>query len=178
MSTFARLRPAWLILILAIAVAPVAAFEQRPLPQFTNQDPSGWFNSAPLQVEHLRGRVALLDIWTYDCWNCYRSFPWLKGLEARLAGEPFSVIGIHSPEFEHEKEPDRVAAKIAEFGLRHPVMMDNDFRYWRALGNRYWPTFYLVDKQGRLRAAFIGETHDGDSRALRIEEQIRQLLAE
>jgi len=168
-----------LILVAAILTTACAqAFEQRPLPEFTNQDPQFWLNSGPLQIEDLRGQVVLVDVWTFDCWNCYRSFPWLKGLEARLSDEPFRVIGIHSPEFEHEHDRARVAAKISEFGLEHPVMMDNDFAYWRALENRYWPAYYLVDKKGVVRHLYVGETHAGDARADLIEEQIRVLLAE
>jgi thiol-disulfide isomerase/thioredoxin len=167
------------VLFLAILFTACAqAFEHRPLPEFTNQDPRFWLNSAPLRVQDLRGQVVLVDVWTFDCWNCYRSFPWLKGLEARLSDEAFQVIGIHSPEFEHEHDPARVTAKISEFGLQHPVMMDNDFAYWRALENRYWPAFYLVDKKGVVRHLHVGETHAGDARADLIEEQIRVLLAE
>ncbi len=154
------------------------ALDGRPLPEFTTRDPAHWFNSPPLKVADLAGKVVLLDIWTFDCWNCYRSFPWLRALERRLANQPFTVIGIHSPEFAHERDPDRVAAKIAEFQLHHPVMMDNNMAYWRALGNRYWPTFWLVDKQGRLRHVFIGETHEGDARARAIEAAIDELLGE
>ena len=148
------------------------------LPAFTSDTPQDWFNSEPLKVEGLRGKVVLLDFWTFDCWNCYRSFPWLKDLEARLADEPFTVIGIHSPEFEHERDRNNVAAKIEEFQLRHPVMLDNDFKYWRALNNRYWPAFYLIDKQGRVRHLHVGETHVGDARAKQIEAEIQTLLRE
>jgi thiol-disulfide isomerase/thioredoxin len=168
-------------LTLALAVltsACASAGDPEPLPAFTTHDPAHWFNSPPLRVEDLRGQVLLLDVWTFDCWNCYRSLPWLKGLEARLGDRPFRVIGIHSPEFAHEREPARVAEKIREFGLQHPVMMDNDLAYWHALGNRYWPAFYLVDKTGRIRHHHVGETHAGDPQAERIEAQIRELLAE
>jgi len=168
-----------LILVLAIlSNACAQAFEQRPLPEFTTDNPQFWLNSGPLRVKDLRGQVVLVDVWTFDCWNCYRSFPWLKGLEARLSDEAFRVIGIHSPEFEHEHDPARVAAKISEFGLKHPVMMDNDFAYWRALENRYWPAYYLVDKKGSIRHLHVGETHAGSAGAISIEEQIRTLLAE
>lgn len=168
-----------LVLLLAILTTACAqALEQRPLPEFTNQDPKFWLNGGPLRVKDLRGQVVLVDIWTFDCWNCYRSFPWLKGLEARLSDKAFRVIGIHSPEFKHEHDRARVAAKISEFGLEHPVMMDNDFAYWRALDNRYWPAYYLVDKNGVVRHLYVGETHAGDARADLIEEQIRVLLAE
>ena len=168
-----------LVLALAIlALAPAKAMDPRPLPEFTSSASENWFNSEPLRVEKLRGQVLLVDVWTYDCWNCYRSFPWLRALEAELAGQPFQVIGIHSPEFDHEHDPARVAAKVREFGLQHPVMMDNDFAYWRALGNRYWPAYYLVDKDGRIRSVHVGETHRGDARARRIEDEIMALLAE
>ena len=154
------------------------AVDRIPLPEFSGIRPADWFNSAPLRVADLRGQVVLVDVWTFDCWNCYRSFAWLKDLEAGLAGQPFRVIGIHSPEFAHERDPARVAAKIAEFDLHHPVMMDNDLAYWRALGNRFWPAFYLVDKDGRIRHRHVGETHSGDARATRIEAEIHELLGE
>jgi len=140
--------------------------------------PADWINSPPLKTTGLRGQVLLIDVWTFGCWNCYRSFPWLNDLEARLSDRPFRVIGIHSPEFEHERDASRVAAKVREFGLNHPVMLDNDFAYWRALNNRYWPSFYLVDKQGIIRFRHIGETHAGDRRAGQIERQIEALLDE
>ena len=168
-----------LIPVLALfAVACAQAVDQRPLPEFTTADAAEWFNGPPLTVADLRGRVVLVDVWTFGCWNCYRSFPWLNALEKRLADRDFTVIGIHTPEFDHERDPDRVALKIEEFGLHHPVMMDNDFAYWQALRNRYWPAFYLVDKQGMIRHLHVGETHEGDARARRIEEQILALLAE
>jgi len=148
------------------------------LPEFNNNNPAQWFNSKPLKRADLKGKVVLLDVWTYGCWNCYRSFPWLNELEASLSSENFLVIGIHTPEFGHEKDASNVLKKIKEFKLHHPVMMDNDFSYWKALGNRYWPTFYIIDKQGRIRSVHIGETHAGDQNARRIEAEIRQLLAE
>ena len=149
-----------------------------PMPEFTNNNPQEWFNSKPLKRADLKGKVVLLDVWTYGCWNCYRSFPWLNELEAKLASENFQVIGIHTPEFGHEKDAQNVAKKIKEFKLHHPVMMDNDFRYWKALSNRYWPSFYIIDKQGQIRFTHIGETHSGDRNARSIEAEIRQLLAE
>ena len=150
----------------------------RPAPEFSHQDEAAWLNSPPLSLQELRGRVLLFDFWTFDCWNCYRSFPWLLGLEERLKEQPFSVIGIHTPEFAHERKRESLQKKIVEFGLQHPVMMDNDFSYWNAMGTRYWPSFYLVDKQGMVRALYVGETHRGDRRALQIEQMIEQLLRE
>lgn len=149
-----------------------------PAPPFTHDNPQAWLNSGPLTWDDLEGNVVLLDFWTFDCWNCYRSFPWLRSLEAELKPEGLRVIGVHTPEFEHEKVRANVAAKIEEFMLHHPVMMDNDFSYWRAMDNRYWPAFYIIDKQGRVRAEFFGETHEGDRQARRIESVIRDLLEE
>lgn len=163
------------------AVAPAgdaAGNEGVPAPEFTHTAAESWLNGEPQSLALLRGRVVLVDFWTFDCWNCYRSIPWLKSLEARFADEPFSVIGVHTPEFEHERKPENVRAKIAEFGLTHPVMLDNDFSYWRAMGNRYWPAFYLIDKHGRVREAFIGETHEGDRQARRVHDAVTALLKE
>ena len=150
----------------------------RPAPEFNQTDPAAWLNSPPLKMADLRGKVVLLDFWTFDCWNCYRSFPWLKSVEEQFAHEAFQVIGIHTPEFEHEKVRENVEAKIVEFGLDHPSMMDNDFHFWRSMRNRYWPTYYLIDKRGFIREVFIGETHKGDPRAVAIETAIKKLLAE
>jgi thiol-disulfide isomerase/thioredoxin len=150
----------------------------RPAPDFTHRDPQDWINSAPLALKDLRGRVVLLDFWAFDCWNCYRSFPWLKSVEKKFAGRKFTVIGVHTPELDHERVRANVVEKVKQFGLAYPVMLDNDYSYWQALGNRYWPAFYLIDKQGRVQAVYVGETHIGDHQALSIEERIAELLAE
>ncbi len=147
-------------------------------PEFSRTDAQSWINSEPLRIADLRGKVLLIDFWTFDCWNCYRSFPWLKAMEQRLETRGLQVIGIHSPEFEHERVRENVVQKVKEFGLHHPVMLDNDFAYWKAMGNRYWPAFYLIDKQGQVRKVFVGETHEGDARARQIETLIEALLAE
>lgn len=149
-----------------------------PAPAFTHSEENEWLNSAPLTWDDLRGKVVLVDFWTFDCWNCYRSFPWLKAMETRLEPGGLQVIGVHTPEFDHERIRENVEAKTREFGLHHPVMIDNDFSYWRALENRYWPAFYIFDKQGRLRATFVGETHEGDRQAREIEAVIKDLLKE
>ncbi|MDZ7829129.1 MAG: redoxin family protein [Halofilum sp. (in: g-proteobacteria)] len=179
------------LLVATVAAATMVAFalaalsasgrvldDPRPLPEFTHAAERDWLRSRPLTRADLAGSVTLIDIWAFECWNCYRSFPWLKSLEARFADRDFRVIGVHAPEFEHEKDHDRVAAKMEEFGLDHPVMIDNDFSYWRALGNRYWPTFYIVDRETRIRGVFIGETHEGDRRARAIEALVGRLLEE
>lgn len=172
-------RVSLLILLTTATMAPAAPAE-RPTtaPQFTERAPTAWINSPPLTIESFRGKVLLVDVWTFDCWNCYRSFPWLKDLEARLAPRGLAVLGIHSPEFDHERDRRNVVAKVREFGIEHPVMIDNDFSYWKALGNRYWPAFYVIDKKGTIRGRFVGETHTGDRRARQIEALIETLLGE
>ncbi|MEE9343844.1 MAG: redoxin domain-containing protein [Gammaproteobacteria bacterium] len=147
-------------------------------PEFTQTDTSAWHNSKPLNRKAFLGHVTLIDFWTFECWNCYRSFPWLHDVEQKFKGTDFQVIGIHSPEFDREKEVSRVAQKIREFKLEHPIMMDNDMAYWRAMHNRYWPAFYLIDRRGKVRHLFVGETHADTHQAAKIEKSIRQLLAE
>ncbi|GAA6135240.1 hypothetical protein NBRC116188_20300 [Oceaniserpentilla sp. 4NH20-0058] len=149
-----------------------------PLPEFTQTEQNQWLKSKPLNVEELKGKVLLVDIWTFACWNCYRSFPWLNQLEASLHNQDFQVIGIHTPEFDYEKKRSAVLAKMSEFELDHPVMMDNDFKYWKRLNNQYWPTYYLVDKKGMVRYRFIGETHANTNKAAQISSAIAILLKE
>ncbi len=147
-------------------------------PEFTHTDQNEWINSEPQMLDKLKGKVVLIDFWTFGCWNCYRSFPWLKAMETRLAPQGLQIIGVHTPEFENEKIKDNIVAKVKEFGLYHPVMIDNDFSYWRAMNNRYWPAYYIIDKSGRLRTSYVGETHEGDRRAKQIENLIISLLKE
>lgn len=167
-----------LILLVMLSAQAIEMDDQQPLPAFTQTSQSEWFNSAPLATPDLKGKVILLDFWTFDCWNCYRSFPWLHALEARYRDKGLMLIGIHTPEYSHEKVRANVAAKVLEFGITYPVMMDNDSAYWRAMNNRYWPTFYLIDKSGQVRARFIGETHAETRQAKTIESQIKLLLSE
>lgn len=149
-----------------------------PAPEFTATSPADWINSPPLTLADLKGKVVLLDVWTFGCGNCIRSIPWLLDVEARLGPQGLKVIGIHSPEFEHERDGAAVRAKARQFGLTHPIMLDNDFRYWKALNNRYWPAYYLIDREGRIRARFVGETHKGSGQAREIEGMIERLLVE
>lgn len=116
-----------------------------------------WFNSDPLTLEQLRGQVVLIDFWTYSCINCQRTFPYLKSWWAKYRDKGLVIIGVHSPEFEFEKDPDNLRQAIADFGLTYPVVQDNNFATWRAYNNRYWPAKYLIDKDGRIRYTHFGE---------------------
>lgn len=167
------------ILLMFVAMTSFAEpVECKKAPEFTQKSSHAWINSPPISMNQLRGNVVLLDVWTYGCWNCYRSFPWLHKLEKTYASEKLKVIGIHTPEFDQEHNRENVIANVRKFELRHPVMMDNDFSYWKALENKYWPTFYLIDKKGKLRFRFIGETHSGDRNATTIDQAIKLLLME
>lgn len=149
-----------------------------PAPEFTHTAAAEWLNSEPLSLSDLRGQVVLVDFWTFGCWNCYRSFPWLNALQQRVADRPVKIIGVHTPEFEHEHDVEKIASKVKEFGLEHPVMIDSDYSYWNALKNRYWPAFYLIDKHGVIRHVYAGETHDGDSQSRKIGSALARLAKE
>ena len=167
-----------MLLVRTIPVANGDSITPFPAVEFTHKKAVDWINSQPKMIGDYSGKVLLIDFWTFDCWNCYRSFPWLKAMQERLSPEGLEVLGVHTPEFPHEKVRENIIAKVREFGLDHPVMIDNDFSYWRAMHNKYWPAFYIIDKQGQVRAVFFGETHAGDARAKKIETTIKNLLTE
>ena len=148
-----------------------------PAPEFTQREQATWLNSPPLTLAGLRGKVVLLDVWTTDCWNCYRSFPWVKSLEQQFASKGLVIIGIHTPEFEREKDRAGILARLKKYDLAYPQLLDDDFSYWNALGNRYWPAFYLIDKQGRIQQILVGEQHSGNLSATRFAAHIAELLA-
>ena len=132
-----------------------------------------WLNSPPLTREQLKGKVVLVDIWTYSCINCIRTIPFVRAWAERYKDQGLVVIGVHSPEFAFEKDPANVRKAVADFGIRYPVAMDNDLAIWRAFNNRYWPAHYLADAQGRIRYH-----HFGEGKADITESAIRALLAE
>jgi cytochrome c biogenesis protein CcdA/thiol-disulfide isomerase/thioredoxin len=141
------------------------------LPPLTGLGP--WFNSPPLTREQLKGKVVVIDFWTYSCINCLRSIPYVKAWDERYRKDGLVVLGVHAPEFAFEREPANVARAIQDIGIRYPVALDNGYVLWRALQNNYWPAHYFIDAQGRVRYHHFGE---GDYDAS--ERVIRQLLAE
>ena len=158
--------------------APSQARDPYDLPEFTQVSPKEWLNSKPLNRKDLLGKVSIIEFWTYGCWNCYRSFPWLHGVEAKFKPKGFQIIGIHSPEFESEKIHKNIKAKIKGFKITNPVMVDNDMAFWKKMKNQYWPAYYIVDKKGKVRARFIGETHKNSAQGNKIEALIETLLTE
>lgn len=155
-----------------------SAADAVPAPAFTHPSAQDWLNSPPLTLATLDGTVVLIEFWTFACHNCNRSIPWLNELYSRLKGRGLQIVSVHTPEFDHEKVRANVQQKVGEYGIAYPVMLDNDYSYWKALSNQYWPAFYLVDKRGRVRAHYAGETHRGDGQARRIEGDIEALLSE
>lgn len=143
----------------------------RPAPELTGI--SGWINGDPTSLQDLRGRVVLLDFWTYSCINCIRTFPFLRALHDRYQPAGLTLIGVHSPEFAFERDPANVRAAVARHDLDYPIALDDDMATWRAYRNRFWPRVYLIDAEGRIRFDHIGEGGE-DS----IEREIRALLAE
>lgn len=135
-----------------------------------------WFNTPggkPLTLAGLRGKVVLIDFWTYTCINCIRTLPYLKAWYAKYHDAGFEIVGVHSPEFSFEKDPGNVQRAITSDGLKYPVVQDNNLETWQAWGNNAWPAHYLIDAEGKVRAVQIGEGHYAES-----EQSIRSLLAE
>jgi thiol-disulfide isomerase/thioredoxin len=134
---------------------------------------AGWINSEPFTIESQRGKVVLVDFWTYTCINCIRTFPFLRDWHEKYADQGLVILGVHTPEFEFEKIRDNVVRTAAEHGLEYAIAQDNDFGTWRAYENRFWPAKYLIDKDGYIRY-----THFGEGSYDETEQKIRELLAE
>ncbi len=116
-----------------------------------------WVNSDPLKIGDLRGKVVLVDFWTYTCINCIRTLPYMKVWHSKYADDGLVIIGVHTPEFRFEHEIDNVRDAVADYSLTWPVVQDNNFATWRAFNNRYWPAKYLIDQNGVIRYRHYGE---------------------
>jgi cytochrome c biogenesis protein CcdA/thiol-disulfide isomerase/thioredoxin len=132
-----------------------------------------WFNNPPLTNAQLKGKVVLIDFWTYSCINCLRTLPYLKAWDAKYRKDGLVIIGVHAPEFAFERDPANVNKAVRDLGVRYPVALDNQYRLWNALHNQYWPAHYFVDAQGRIRYF-----HHGEGEYAMSERVIRQLLAD
>ena len=134
---------------------------------------ASWINSEPLTLDGLKGNVVLVDFWTYSCINCIRTLPYVKSWHDKYADQGLVVVGMHSPEFSFEKDRAGVIEAAAKFGLEYPIAQDNDFVTWQVFNNMYWPTKYLIDRNGVIRY-----THIGEGAYEKTEQMIQQLLAE
>ncbi|MEI5998683.1 cytochrome c biogenesis protein DipZ [Paraburkholderia bengalensis] len=132
-----------------------------------------WLNSPPLTGDALHGKVVVVNFWTYSCINCLRTLPYLKTWSDRYRNDGLVVVGVHTPEFAFEHDPSNVKRAVVDLGVRYPVAIDNDYRIWRAFDNQYWPAFYIVDAQGRIRYHHFGEGGYAEA-----EKVIQQLLAQ
>lgn len=144
--------------------------ESYSAPKFTGI--STWINSKPQTIAGLKGKVVLVDFWTYSCINCIRTQPYLKQWYNTYKESGFEIIGVHAPEFAFEKNPDNVRQAVKDAGLTYPIAMDNDLSTWAAYKNQYWPATYLIDRDGSVR-----RVHFGEGKYKEQEQAIRQLLA-
>jgi len=132
-----------------------------------------WLNSPPLTPQGLRGKVVLIDFWTYSCINCLRAIPYVRAWAQKYKDQGLVVIGVHTPEFAFERNIDNVKRAVRDLKIDYPVAVDSDFKLWRAFDNQYWPAHYFIDTQGRIRHHHFGEGEYAES-----EHVIQQLLAE
>ncbi len=158
-----------------MAMKPKGAAEQLPVEgQMPPLDGAvQWLNSTPLTVEQLKGKVVLVDFWTYSCINCLRAIPYVKAWAEKYKDQGLVVIGVHSPEFAFEKNVDNVKKAISDLGITYPVAVDNNYAIWRAFDNEYWPAHYFIDAKGQVRHHHFGEGDYDQS-----ERIIQQLLAD
>jgi thiol-disulfide isomerase/thioredoxin len=132
-----------------------------------------WINSEPLRLSDLRGRVVLIDFWTFGCYNCRNTLPFLNDWNERYREKGLTIIGVHSPEFDEERKVENLRRQISSLGIRYPIVTDNDYQTWNAYRVEAWPTVFLLDKRGRIRWMHVGEgAYD------KTEQLIQQLLAE
>lgn len=149
-----------------------AAFhDYGPAPELTGIDT--WLNSGPLKLKDLRGKVVLVDFWTYSCINCIRTLPFVKAWHDRYKDQGLVIIGVHTPEFAFERDTRNVQSALKRFGITYPVAQDNRYATWKAFENQYWPATYLIDKQGRIMGKHFGEGDYAETEAA-----IQALLAQ
>jgi cytochrome c biogenesis protein CcdA/thiol-disulfide isomerase/thioredoxin len=177
-------------LLTQVSLASTSGIEQSLVDRFQPKKPTGeddagpqtlpdlsggisWLNSPPLNRKELNGKVVLVGFWTYSCINCLRTIPWIRAWADKYKADGLVVIGVHTPEFAFEKDPDNVRRAVSELGIDYPVVIDSDYKIWKKFDNRYWPADYLIDATGRVRHHQFGEGGYTES-----ERQIRELLKE
>ncbi len=134
---------------------------------------SGYINTDPIKISDLKGKVIMVDFWTYSCINCIRTLPYTTAWDAKYRDSGLVIIGVHTPEFEFEKNYSNVKAAVEKFGVKYPVVLDNQYGTWNAYSNRYWPHHYLIDADGFIRYDHIGEGGYEET-----EQEIQKLLSE
>jgi cytochrome c biogenesis protein CcdA/thiol-disulfide isomerase/thioredoxin len=167
----AVMKPAPSMMMAAKPAAPAALPMEGMLPSLKGA--VTWLNSPPLTAEGLRGKVVLVDFWTYSCINCLRALPYVEAWAEKYRSQGLVVIGVHAPEFAFEKNIDNVRQAVKDLKITYPIAIDNDYAIWRAFNNQYWPAHYFIDAQGHIRHHHFGEGEYDQS-----EKVIQQLLAE
>ena len=173
-----RMKNVLVVLVLAALCAPPALatgkdVRPRPAPELPKK---GWLNTPaeePLQLAKLRGKVVLVEFWTFACWNCKNVLPYVKSWHEKYSPQGLVVIGVHTPESEPERKLDKVKKALREQGITFPVVLDNDFDTWNRYQNEYWPAIYLIDSSGQIVYVAIGEGDYGKTEA-RIQELLKQ----
>jgi len=132
-----------------------------------------WLNSEPLTLKSLRGRVVLIEFWTFACYNCRNTLPSLTKWDAQYRDKGLTIIGVHTPELDFERDIEKLRREVAGLGIRYPVVTDQDYSTWKAYGVEAWPTLFVLDKQGRVRWTHVGEGYYDQT-----EQVIKKLLAE
>jgi thiol-disulfide isomerase/thioredoxin len=158
---------------MALAAAPAGDVKPRPAPELPT---TGWLNTSeekPLQLKGLRGKVVLVEFWTFACYNCKNVLPYVKRWHEKYEKQGLVVIGVHTPELSFERPEANVRKAIREQGITFPVVLDNDFAAWKRYDNHYWPAIYLIDAQGQIVYLAIGEGNYE-----RTEARLQQLLQE
>jgi len=151
--------------------APLVLPDEGPMPELSGA--VGWINSPALSSESLRGKVVMIDFWTYSCINCLRALPYVEGWSTKYKDAGLVVIGVHTPEFAFEKERSNVEKAVRDLKITYPVAIDSDYNIWEAFNNQYWPAHYFIDGKGRIRAHHFGEGNYDES-----ERVIQELLKE
>jgi thiol-disulfide isomerase/thioredoxin len=184
-TEFGLRRPAWgvLALVAAICWSAIAgrtvAEAQEPQsivgssPLYGLSGATGWINSPPLTAKELKGKVVLVDFWTYSCINCLRSLPYIEAWAEKYKDSGLVVIGVHTPEFDFEKDSPKVQKAVQKFGVTYPIALDSNRAIWDAFHNEYWPAHYFIDVKGKVRFEHFGEGNYDQS-----ERWIQQLLQE
>src|ERR1700743_498061 len=134
---------------------------------------TGWINSKPLTAKQLKGKVVLVDFWTYSCINCLRALPYMKAWAEKYKDSGLVVIGVHTPEFDFEKDSPNVQKAVQKFGITYPIALDSNQAIWNSFHNQYWPAHYFLDANGKVRVEHFGEGKYDES-----EKWIQQLLQE
>jgi peroxiredoxin len=174
---------AWFALLALIGKSTAIAQEPATLkaraPELEERSEAEWINSNPLKLSELRGQVVVLHFWTFGCINCQHNFPSLKAWQKTFSKKGITIIGVHTPETPDERKIENVRKSVAENGLTYPIVFDKDARTWKTWDNRWWPSTYLIDKNGFVRYRWDGELNWKRTKGAAImRKKIEQLLAE